>query len=160
MSRPYGWGGPWSCPYCGEPDQDAEDLGDSPDFLTGECDNCGRGFSVTFMVEQLTIERNAYKERADYCQAQIAELQLVLEGYKVLAGLGGVQEPMKVLEEVNRRIAELTAQNEKYRKALEHYANLDSWEDTGCSSGCKTVEDKWDVAQAALAPTPTKGTGV
>lgn len=57
MSGPYGWTGPFSCPFCGEPDQEAEDLGDSPDFLTGECGECGRGFSVSVMSEVFYDER-------------------------------------------------------------------------------------------------------
>ena len=35
-----------TCPYCGEEEQEAEDLGDNPYYLTGTCSNCDKGFSV------------------------------------------------------------------------------------------------------------------
>ena len=33
------------CPYCGAPDQEVEDLGDHPYFLTGQCMECDKTFS-------------------------------------------------------------------------------------------------------------------
>ena len=49
MSEPYDYppiGGAYvKCPYCGEPEQEVEDLGDTPYFLTGQCLECGKGFS-------------------------------------------------------------------------------------------------------------------
>ena len=49
MSEPQeGWNriGAITCPYCKEPDQDCEDLGDHPSYLSGECSACGKQFSV------------------------------------------------------------------------------------------------------------------
>jgi len=36
----------YKCPYCKEGVGELEDLGDSPYFLTGECMECNRQFSV------------------------------------------------------------------------------------------------------------------
>lgn len=54
MSEPYEpWAiGPFACPFCGEPDQEVEDLGDHPAFLSGECGNCGKMFSVDTVREE------------------------------------------------------------------------------------------------------------
>jgi len=35
-----------NCPYCKAPNQEMEDLGDHPDYLTAFCDTCGKGFSI------------------------------------------------------------------------------------------------------------------
>lgn len=33
------------CPYCGAEDQEGEDLGDHPSYLSFECGECGRSFA-------------------------------------------------------------------------------------------------------------------
>jgi transcriptional regulator NrdR family protein len=54
MSEPHEtWpSGPFDCPYCHAKDQDVEDLGDHPSYLSGECEECGRSFSVNTMLEE------------------------------------------------------------------------------------------------------------
>ncbi len=51
------------CPYCGAPDQEVEDLGDNPYFLTGECDDCNKGFSCDdYRSEYYDEKGNVIKE--------------------------------------------------------------------------------------------------
>ena len=54
MSEPYE---PWpngkcECPYCGAPDQEGEDLGDHPAYLSYTCDNCDRDFAQNTVIEK------------------------------------------------------------------------------------------------------------
>ena len=52
MSEPY-WSMPEiTCPYCKAKNQDAEDLGNHPDYLSGTCSECERDFSLSVMSEQ------------------------------------------------------------------------------------------------------------
>lgn len=45
------------CPYCKAPDQEPEDLGDHPHYLTGECTECGRQFSVNTAREEYSDDK-------------------------------------------------------------------------------------------------------
>ena len=40
------------CPYCGARDQEAEDLGDHPSYLSGTCSECNKDFSLDVMSEE------------------------------------------------------------------------------------------------------------
>ncbi len=46
-----------NCPYCKAPEQDMEDLGDSPDYLSGTCAECGKSFSISIMREEFYNEK-------------------------------------------------------------------------------------------------------
>ena len=53
MSEPYNWGdGVVPCPYCKAPDQEGEDLGDHPAYLSYTCLECDKDFSVNTMLEE------------------------------------------------------------------------------------------------------------
>lgn len=45
----YDWGTCFDCPFCGAKDQEGEDLGDSPVYLTFECCECNKSFSCDTM---------------------------------------------------------------------------------------------------------------
>ena len=45
------------CPYCKSPDQDVEDLGDHPAWLSGTCGECGRDFNFDDKAERYFDER-------------------------------------------------------------------------------------------------------
>lgn len=49
--------GPYACPYCKEPDQEVEDLGDHPAYLSGRCEKCYREFSVD-TVQEIFYDEN------------------------------------------------------------------------------------------------------
>lgn len=59
MSEPFEpWpSGPYPCPYCKSPEQEVEDLGDHPAFLSGTCSECNRDFSVNIMLEEFYDEK-------------------------------------------------------------------------------------------------------
>ena len=40
------------CPYCKSPDQDVEDLGDHPAWLSGTCRECSKDFSVDIFRDE------------------------------------------------------------------------------------------------------------
>jgi len=66
MSEPYEpWpSGPYNCPYCDEPEQEVEDLGDHPAYLSGTCEACGRDFSVD------TVREEFFDEKGNVIQAK------------------------------------------------------------------------------------------
>lgn len=46
MSEPYfRFPSEVDCPFCGEPDQCLEDLGDTPFYLSGDCSMCNKSFA-------------------------------------------------------------------------------------------------------------------
>ena len=55
--EPWGASAPYACPYCKEPDQEMEDLGDHPAYLSGTCDACERDFSVNTVLEEFYDEK-------------------------------------------------------------------------------------------------------
>jgi uncharacterized Zn finger protein len=53
MSEPYhGIQMDIKCPYCGDKEQEVEDLGDSPVYLSGECGECWKMYSVDVNREE------------------------------------------------------------------------------------------------------------
>lgn len=57
MSGPY-WSIPdIECPYCHAKDQEAEDLGDHPSFLSGTCFECNKDFSFDTVREEYYDEK-------------------------------------------------------------------------------------------------------
>ena len=40
------------CPYCKKDEQQVEDLGDSPAYLSGTCWNCNKDFSVNVYTDE------------------------------------------------------------------------------------------------------------
>ena len=54
----YEWGsGSLRCPYCKAKDQEGEDLGDHPAFLSGTCTECGKDFSYDSWREEYYNEK-------------------------------------------------------------------------------------------------------
>ena len=54
----YEWGtGQLTCPYCKAADQEGEDLGDHPCYLSATCSECERNFSYDSMREEYYDEK-------------------------------------------------------------------------------------------------------
>lgn len=46
MGQPYfSFSSSIACPFCGEPEQYLEDLGDTPFYLSGDCSACNKSFA-------------------------------------------------------------------------------------------------------------------
>ena len=45
------------CPYCKARNQEAEDLGDHPSYLSGTCSECNRDFSLDVHREEYYNEK-------------------------------------------------------------------------------------------------------
>ena len=54
------------CPYCHKAEQDCEDLGDHPAYLSGTCWSCGKDFSVNVYTDEYFDDKgNRFMEEID-----------------------------------------------------------------------------------------------
>jgi len=51
MTENGNWSGEYDCPHCKAKQQVAEDMGDIETWLTGMCEECGKGFSYDTVKE-------------------------------------------------------------------------------------------------------------
>ena len=59
--------------------------------------------------------------KLEQAEKEVARMALVLEGYKVLTGMGGPVDPIKVLDVVDKKLAQLQAQVLELENALHSF---------------------------------------